>query len=129
MFTLEYSRIHHKYGEFPLECLRIYHEYEDFVLDCATALHVVTFFAEMYFFASCFGTDLFMAFSKSLGAKISNVCEFKRKQVIVCMRDQRHAAFAYLREMLPFVLNILLFVIVQFCVRFVSTNSGAFRRI
>ena len=51
---------------------------------CATALHVITFFAEKYFFATCVGTDLFMVVERSkdithvkplkgLEAKISNV--------------------------------------------------------
>ena len=65
VFTLEYSQIHHKYGEFALEYFRIYHEYWDFVLDCATALLFITFFAETYFFATCFGTDLFTVVERS----------------------------------------------------------------
>ena len=52
---------------------------------CVTALHVITCFAEKYFFATCLGTtNLFMAVEKSkdithvkslqsLEAKISNV--------------------------------------------------------
>ena len=86
--------------------------------ECATALHVIVFFAEMFFFSTCFGTDLFMVVERSkdithvkllqsLVAKISNVCERKREQVIVYMRDQRPVSFAYLREMIPFLLNIL----------------------
>ena len=80
--------------------------------ECATALHVITFFA------SWFGTDLFMVVERSrdithvkllqsLVAKISNVYECKGEQVIVYMRHQRHASLAYFACNATFLLNIL----------------------
>ena len=80
-----------------------------------TALHVITFFAEnVFFFATRFGTDFFMVVERSkdityvkllqsLVAKISNVNV--NRLLFTC--EINDASFAYLREMLPFLLNIL----------------------
>ena len=70
------------------------------------------------FFASWFGTDLFMVVERSrdimhvkllqsLVANISHVYGSKREQVIVYMRHQRHASLAYFACDVTFLLNIL----------------------
>ena len=80
--------------------------------ECATALLVTTFFAEMYFFPRAsvliylwLWKDItHVKLLQSLVAKILNICESKREQVLVYMRDQWHASFAYLLEMLPYAI-------------------------